>query len=95
MRVITQKEIEQINQLYLKTGSYAAVSRALEISPYTVKKYVVNGHSIVEEANVERFNAPLPEFDEQPFRAEDWNALCELDAEEIKEVEGLRKELEA
>lgn len=95
MKVITQNDIRQINQLYLEKGSYAAVSRALGFSPATVKKYVQKDYQPVEEKNIIKFDRPLPEdIDYSIFNGDDWGALCELTETEEREIRELWKELD-
>ena len=94
MKVITQKEIQEINRLYAELHTYAAVARKTGFSPATVKKYVIKDYVPVDEANFKRFNRPLPEFDPTMFRCNDWGALCVLSEDEKKEIKELRKEIE-
>lgn len=94
MKVITQKDIQEINRLYSELHTYAAVARKTGFSPATVKKYVIKDYVPINEENVVRFNRPLPEFDPVPFRAEDWGALCVLSNIEIDEIKELWKEIE-
>ena len=94
MKVITQKEIKEINRLYLQLKTYAAVSRATGFSPATVKKYIISNYNEPEESNFIRFNRPLPDFDSTMFRCNDWGHLCVLSAEEEQEIRELWKELE-
>ena len=94
MTVITQKEIKEINQLYAKLKTYAAVARATGFSPATVKKYVIKDWTDVDESTFIRFDRPLPDFDSTPFRCDDWGPLCVLTHEEEQEIRELWKELE-
>lgn len=94
MKVITQKEIREMNSLYLQLKTYAAVSRATGFSPATVKKYIIPNYSEPEESNFIRFDRPLPEFDSTMFRCDDWGHLCLLSPEEEDEIRELWKELE-
>ena len=94
MTVITQKEIKEINRLYAELKTYAAVSRATGFSPATVKKYVIKDWKEPEEAEIIRFDKPLPEFDSTMFRSDDWGPLCLLSPDEEKEIRELWKEME-
>lgn len=94
MRVITNKDIKEINKLYLELKTYAAVARKTGFSPATVKKYIIDGYSVVDEDSILRFNRPLPEFDSTMFRGNDWGDLCMLSDEEVAEVKKLWDELE-
>jgi len=93
MRVITYEDKIKINQLYQKLKTYAAVAREMKIAPSTVKKYVIDGYT-APEANIKKFEGPLPDFDSSMFRTDDWGALCEMSDEEVKEIRDLWKELE-
>ena len=94
MKVITKNDIKQINELYAKYKTYAAVARELKISPATVKKYIIDGYEPVAQENIVRFDKPLPSFDSSIFRTDDWGPLCELSEEEINEIKILWKEIE-
>lgn len=94
MKVITQKEIQEINRLYAELHTYAAVARKTGFSPATVKKYVVKDYVPVDETNFKRFDKPLPEFDPTMFRGNDWGVLCVLSEDERKEIKELWKEIE-
>ncbi len=94
MKVITQKEIKEINRLYAELKTYAAVSRATGFSPATVKKYIIKDYTPVDESTFIRFDRPLPEFDSTIFRGEDWGDLCLLSPEEEQEIRELWKELD-
>ena len=38
---ISYEDIQTINELYLKIGTYSGVARELHIAPTTVKKYII------------------------------------------------------
>ena len=94
MKIITQKEIKEINEAYLEIGTYAGVARKLGFSPSTIKKYVIDGYTKVDESKVKHFTGPLPEFDPTPFRCRDWGHLCELSEEEMEEMKSVWEEIE-
>jgi hypothetical protein len=94
MRVVTDLDIRKMNELYLQLHTYAAVARATGFSPATVKKYIINGFSVVDESKIQRFEGSLPDFDPKPFRTDDWGPLCVLSPEEEKEIQELWKEIE-
>lgn len=94
MKVITQNDIKKINKLYCELKTYAAVSRATGFSPATVKKYIINGYTPVDEEKIKRFNEPLPDFDSTIFRKKDWGDLCTMTDGEFKEIMELWEELE-
>ena len=95
--VITQDKIIEINELYLKIGTYAGVSRELggSPSPTTVKKYIIPGYMSKENINRKTFHKDdLPEFAIDLFNGVDnWGDLCRLSEDEKKEVKELWNEL--
>lgn len=92
MKVITFEDKKQINELYLKYKTYAAVSRITGFSPGTVKKYVRSDYT--PRTEIKSFEGDLPDFNPQMFRIDDWGPLCVLSDEEIQEIKELWKELE-
>lgn len=94
MRVITNKDVQEINRLYLELKTYAAVARKTGFSPATVKKYIISDFTLVDESTFIRFDRPLPEFDSKMFRTDDWGPLCVLSDDEIEEVKQLWNEIE-
>lgn len=96
---ITQEVIEQINELYLKIGTYSGVSKEMggSPSPSTVKKYIIPGYVSRESIVEKRFDKEkIPsDIDFKPFAAnlDDWGKLCVLTEEEEEEIEELQKEL--
>lgn len=94
MRVVTQVDIKEMNQLYAKLKTYAAVARATGFSPSTVKRYIINGYQPVNETAIIHFDRPLPELDCTKFYGDDWGDLCKLSDEELEEIKELWKEIE-
>lgn len=94
---ITTDIIKQINELYIKLGTYAAVARELGIASTTVKKYVVKDYCPLEEREIKRFNAvyDLPtEYSTHMFdEVENFGDLCEYTEDEAVEIVELWKEL--
>ena len=94
---ITQDTIIEINELYLKIGTYAGVSRALggSPSPTTVKKYIIPEYT--SKNNIERkffHKGDLPEFVEDIFLGVDnWGDLCRLSENEKEEIMELWNEI--
>lgn len=85
--VIDQNKIKEINILYVKYKTYAAVSRELGIAASTVKKYIIPNFTL--DINKVKFNSPIPE----PKRIEYSEKLCDLTEEEFEEVKELWKEM--
>jgi hypothetical protein len=94
---ITQDQIIEMNELYLKIGTYAGVSRALggSPSPTTVKKYIIPGYMSKSSINRKVFHkGDLPEFATDKFRGVDnWGDLCRLSKAEHDEIMELWNEL--
>ena len=94
---ITQDKIIEINELYLKIGTYAGVSRELggSPSPTTVKKYIIPGYMSKNTINKKVFHKDdLPEFATDLFCGVDnWGDLCRLSQNEKNEIMELWNEL--
>lgn len=85
--VIDQNKIKEINILYIKYKTYAAVARELGIAASTVKKYIIPNFTL-DVSKIE-FNSPIPE----PKRIEYSEKICDLTEEEFEEVKELWKEM--
>lgn len=94
MKLVTQDDIKEINKLYAELKTYAAVARKTGFSPSTVKKYIIEGYTPVDESNFIRFDRPLPDIDVTIFRTNDWGHLCVLSDDEVNEIRELWKEIE-
>ena len=92
MKLVTNNMVIDINEMYLKGKSIKSIANTMNISPYTVKKYIKN----LEENKIEKniFNRPLPKFNTKIFREKDWGELCLLSEEEMEEVRKLWEEIE-
>lgn len=96
---ITQEKIIELNELFLKIGTYAGVSRAMggSPSPTTVKKYIIPNYKPQKQVEKKVFNRELiPPFEEvlKKFRGLDnYGDLCVLDQKEEIEIEKLWEEL--
>ena len=95
---ITTDITKQINELYVKMGTYAAVARELGIAASTVKKYVVSDYCPFENRKIKRFNATcdLPtEYSTKLFEdVDNYGELCVYYDEEAAEIVELWKELD-
>ena len=89
---VTQEDIINMNNLYLKLSTYAAVARETGFSPSTVKKYIIPNYKPVSDF-IKRFEGNLPDLNYEIFRIENWCKLCELSEDERKEIEELWEEL--
>ena len=96
-RTVTQEKIIEMNELYLKIGTYAGVSRALggSPSPTTVKKYIIPGYMTKDSVKKKVFRKDdLPEFTTTLFCGVDnWGDLCRLSKDEKQEIMELWNEL--
>lgn len=92
MKVITNSIIIKINNLYENGKSCKAIANLMNISPYTVKKYIKD----YEEKEPEKivYNKTLPNFNTEIFRDKDWGELCVLSETETEEIEKLWEEME-
>ena len=96
-RKINQDDIKEINELYLKYGTYSKVAAELGFAASTVKKYVIPNY--VSEADVKAkqklFDKSLldKQFDYHPFLIENWGELCVLSIDEREEMKKLWEEM--
>lgn len=95
MKVVTQNDIKNINELYFKLKTYAAVARETGFAPSTIKKYVIPDYKPVEMRNIQVFDKELPEFTTEPFRCNNWNYLCVLSDKEKEDMKVLWEEIDA
>lgn len=89
---IGQDTILQINRLYQKYKTYAAVAREIGIAPSTVKKYVIKDFIDPELLTVKKFSGALGEISEI-LKTDNWDAALELSQKEIEEIEELKGEI--
>lgn len=92
MKIITNDMVKKMNSMYSEGKSYKTIANMMNISPYTVKKYINNPEETKIEKNI--FNKPLPKFNTTVFRDTDWGELCVLSEEEIEELRKLWEEIE-
>ena len=94
---VTPELIIEMNELYLKIGTYVGVSRELGGSPSasTVKKYIIPNYVSKENKKLIMFRKDdLPEFAPEKFRGIDnWGDLCSLSKSEEEEITKLWDEL--
>lgn len=95
--LVTQEMIVEMNELYLKLGTYAGVSRAMggTPSPTTVKKYIIPEYTSKTNIKLKVFQKDdLPEFAMDVFDGVDnWGDLCSLSNSEREEIVELWNEL--
>lgn len=90
---ITDEQKLEMNILYIKYGTYAAVAREMGVAPTTVKKYIVPNFEVPQVEDMEKFDlSSLPPFDPKAFENIDWNN-CVIFGEEFKEIQELWKEI--
>lgn len=90
---VTQEDIINFNNLYLKLRTYAAVARETGVSASTVKKYIIPGYQPAEIKEVKKFTGELPDVDYKIFREESWVDFIQLSDEEVKEIHEFWEEL--
>lgn len=91
---IGYNEQYKINVLYKKLGTYAAVSRELNIGAQTVKKYIIKDFD--ENVQFKKVTMELikEDFDKEILiNTKNWGELCVLTDEERIEMKELWKEL--
>ena len=86
MNKVSQDDIKNMNELYIKLGTYAAVARETGFSASTVKKYIVP-HYVPDEVSKQNRKVfdleSIPDdVDPKPFCIDKWGDLCELSYEE-------------
>ena len=94
MAKITEDQKLQMNILYKRLGTYAAVAREIGCAPSTVKRYIIE--DFVEPEKIEKnllVLDALPELDLSIFKGKKFGDLCLLSDEEKAEVQDLWKEL--
>lgn len=94
---VTQENIIEMNEIYLKCGTYAETARRTGFSASTVKKYIIPNY-ISKEAIVitNPFSInDIPAFDKTKFENIDWSDdyLYRPTAAEIDDLKELWKEL--
>ena len=90
---ITEDQKIQMNILYKEFRTYAAVARAMKVSPSTVKRYIIPDFVEPEEIEIKQVQIKeLPPIDLNKFKQPLGN-LCLLTEEEKNEVKELWKEL--
>lgn len=90
---VTQNDIVNFNNLYLKYKTYAEVARQTGFAASTVKKYIIKDYEPAQIENVKKFDRPLPDFNTDIFLIKDWSPLCTMSDSEFEEVKELWKEL--
>ena len=81
-----------MNNMYSDGNNYKTIANIMNISPYTVKKYINNPK--INNSDKIIFNKPLPKFNSSIFRTKDWGELCVLNENEIEEIVKLWEEME-
>lgn len=93
MKVITKSMIVEMNRLYNSGKNCKIIANKINVSPYTVKKYIDNyKEEEISEKNI--FEGRLPKFNSETFRGVDWGELCVLTKEETEEIRKLWEEIE-
>ena len=92
---VTQEDIININELYLKYKTYAEVARQTGFSASTVKKYVVPNFVSQEKLEIKKFNKILSDTFpvDFPKTSADWGVILRMTEKELNDMEDLRKEI--
>ena len=97
---ITPEIAEQINILYLKLGTKAAVAREIGCSPATVSRHIIKDFKLPEEKTAYTFDGAIGNADRlstilsiTPLPAREICRLCLLSEEEWREIKKIQEEL--
>lgn len=97
---ITPEIAEQINILYIKLGTKAAVAREIGCSASTVSKYIIPNFKLPEERPIYTFDGYVGNsewlidiFKTFKDPAKSLCSLCVLGKSEIDEMEEMKKEI--
>lgn len=91
---VTEQDKVNMNELYLRFKTYAAVARETGFSASTVKKYIVPNYVSINDIKINKFNGEIPiEFLPFPNSQNDWFNLLQLTTDELEELNLLRKEI--
>lgn len=92
---VTKELIDKMVELYNKLGTYAAVAREIGVSASTCSKYIKA--ALNEEKNKVEAKKNYIAFDKEIKPIEEikieWNDICWLSPEEVKDIEDLWKEI--
>lgn len=92
---VNQELIEQMVEFYNKLGTYAAVAREIGVSASTCSKYIKMAQE--EEKNRIKAAKNFTPFDKEIKPIEEikveWENICWLSPEEVKDIENLWKEI--
>lgn len=91
--IVTNEMIIEINELYLRIGTYAGVSRAMGGTPSagTIKKYIIPNYQ--PQAQIQKKQITLADTVKPQLSYNDLGELCALSATEKIEIEELWKEI--
>lgn len=90
---VTQEDIIQINELYIKLKTKAAVARETGFSASTVSKYIIPNYKPAAELQQKKFTGDLPDFNIEMFAIENWTPLLSVTDEEFEEIKELWEEI--
>lgn len=92
---VNQELIEQMVELYNQLGTYATVAREIGVSASTCSKYIKAALS--EQKNKEEAQKNFIPFDKEIKPIEkikiEWEDICWLSPEEVKDIEDLWREI--
>jgi hypothetical protein len=94
-RKIETEDIKKINELYLQHKTYAAVGRIMQISPTTVKKYIIKDYMSETKIIKSKFEGVIKNINEISFpsTSEEWVKWLLLSDEEWSELNDLKREI--
>lgn len=94
-KLVQESDIIQMNELYKKLGTYAAVAREVGFSASTVARYIKKDYIPQDKLNITKFNLeiPNPELIQLPLNSEEWKEFLKLTQEEIEGCIKLQEEI--
>jgi len=94
-KLVQESDIIEMNELYKKLGTYAAVAREVGFSASTVSRYIKKDFIPQENINVIKFSGQILDINsiELPKNAEEWKQFLRLSEEELIGCKELQKEI--
>lgn len=92
MKIVTNDMVIKMNEMYSEGKNLRIIGNLMNISPYTVKKFIKDYKKEIKDKKI--FNIPLPEFNIEIFQNDNWGELTVLSEEETGEVRKLWEEIE-
>ena len=92
-RVVSEKDVIQINEAYLLCGTYSGAAKATGWSASTVKKYIISGYTSQIDKAAQESMITLPDLDKVVVALKQMAHATMLTSEEALEITELWKEM--